>query len=156
MWLLAAAVGPILLVGLGLMVYNFLRFDSPFEFGWHYQLTGTVKQTATQQFSLRFLWVNLRYYFLEPVRWSGHFPFVKTVVLPSSWPSGYIGTAESYGGIILSNCPLVGLVLAAPLAWRGRSREEGSVLRWFVAAVFLHVHGLCVNPLPFLFGQRPL
>ncbi len=136
-WLLLAAVGPILLVGLGLMLYNFLRFDNPLEFGWHYQLNGNCKQTATQQFSLRFLWVNLRYYFWEPVRWGGHFPFVKTVVLPSSWPSGYIGVGESYGGIILSNCPLVGLVLAALLAWRGRSREEVSVLRWFLAAVFL-------------------
>ncbi len=136
-WLLLAAVGPILMVGLGLMLYNFLRFDNPLEFGWHYQLSGICEQKATRQFSLRFLWVNLRFYFLEPVRWSGHFPFVNTVVLPSSWPSGYIGVGESYGGIILSNCPLAGLVLAAPLVWRGRSREAGSVLRWFVAAVVL-------------------
>jgi tetratricopeptide (TPR) repeat protein len=35
------------------------------------------------------------------------------------------------------NYPLVWLVLAAPLAWRGRPVEEVSVLRWFVAAVFL-------------------
>ena len=35
---LMAATGPILLIGLGLMLYNALRFDNPFEFGLHYQL----------------------------------------------------------------------------------------------------------------------
>ncbi len=133
--LLVAAVGPIMLVGLGLMVYNYLRFESPFEFGWHYQLTGSCKQDAPQQFSLRFLWFNLRYYFLEPMRWSGHFPFVKAS-FPSSWPSGYIGPEKSYGGIILSNS-LMWLVLAAPLAWRGRQEEVVSGLRWFMAAIVL-------------------
>ena len=35
-----AAAGPIILIGLGLMFYNALRFDNPFEFGWRYQLSG--------------------------------------------------------------------------------------------------------------------
>ena len=69
------------------------------------------------------------------MRWSGHFPFLQAVPL-SPLPSGYCGVGEPYGGI-LSNYPLVWLALAAPLAWRGRPVEEVSVLRWFVAAVFL-------------------
>ncbi len=44
--LLVAAVGPIVLIGLGLMLYNVLRFDNPFEFGWHYQL-ATDRQVGT-------------------------------------------------------------------------------------------------------------
>jgi tetratricopeptide (TPR) repeat protein len=132
--LLAAAVGPVMLIGLGLMLYNTLRFDSPFEFGWHYQLTS-YKQNTAQQFSLYYLWFNFRFYFLEPMRWSGHFPFLRAVPL-SPLPSGYWGVGEPYSGI-LSNYPLVWLALAAPLAWRGRPAEEVSVLRWFVAAVFL-------------------
>ena len=36
--LLLAACGPIVSMGLGLMVYNALRFDNPLEFGEHYQL----------------------------------------------------------------------------------------------------------------------
>jgi tetratricopeptide (TPR) repeat protein len=134
--LLAAAVGPVMLIGLGLMVYNTLRFDSPFEFGWHYQLQGGYRPNAARQFSLHYLWFNFRFYFLEPMRWSSHFPFLQTV-LPSPLPSGYFGVGKSYGGIILINYPLVWLVLAAPLAWRGRPVEEVSALRWFVAAVFL-------------------
>jgi tetratricopeptide (TPR) repeat protein len=133
--LLAAAVVPVVLIGLGLMLYNILRFDSPFEFGWHYQLATGYRQNTTQQFGLHYLWFNFRFYFLEPMRWSGHFPFLQAVPL-SPLPLGYCGTEEPYGGI-LSNYPLVWLALAAPLAWRGRPVGVVSVLRWFVAAVFL-------------------
>jgi tetratricopeptide (TPR) repeat protein len=141
--LLASAVGPVMLIGLGLMLYNTLRFDSPFEFGWHYLLNGGYRPTTAQQFSLHYLWFNFRFYFLEPMRWilepmpwSGHFPFFLQAVPLSPLPSGYYGTGEPYSGI-LSNYPLVWLALAAPLAWRGRPVEVVSVLRWFVAAVFL-------------------
>jgi Flp pilus assembly protein TadD len=133
--LLMAAVVPVMLIGLGLMLYNTLRFDSPFEFGWHHQLTAGYRSNIAQQFSLHYLWFNFRFYFLEPMRWSGHFPFLQAVPL-SPLPSGYYGTGEPYSGI-LSNYPLVWLALAAPLVWRGRPVEVASVLRWFVAAVFL-------------------
>jgi Flp pilus assembly protein TadD len=133
--LLVAAVGPVVLIGLGLILYNVLRFDSPFEFGWHYQLATGYLPTTAQQFSLHYLWFNFRFYFLEPMRWNGYFPFLQAVTL-SPLPSGYYGTGEPYGGI-LSNYPLVWLALAAPLAWRGRPVGVVSVLRWFVAAAFL-------------------
>ena len=45
--LLVAAIVPITLIGLGLMLYNDLRFDNPFEFGMHYQLAR--KQSAYEQ-----------------------------------------------------------------------------------------------------------
>jgi len=133
-WLLVAAVCPAMLIGLGLMLYNTLRFDNPFEFGWHYQLTS-YKNNAARQFNLHYLWFNLRFYFLEPLRWSEHFPFLQAR-LPSPLPSGYYGEGEAYSGM-LSNYPVVWLALAAPLAWRGRPVGEVSILRWFVAAVFL-------------------
>jgi tetratricopeptide (TPR) repeat protein len=135
-WLFVAAVVPVMLIGLGLMLYNTLRFDSPFEFGWHYQLAAIYRQTTVQQFSPHYLWFNFRFYFLEPMRWSGHFPFLHAVpLLPV--PAGYSvpGEDSPYGGI-LSNYPLVWLALAAPLVWRGRPAEAVSILRWFVAAVF--------------------
>ena len=133
--LLVAAVGPVMLIGLGLMLYNTLRFDSPFEFGWHYQLAAGYRSNTAQQFSLHYLWFNFRFYFLEPMRWGGHFPFLHGVpLLPL--PSGYIGVGDTYGGILSKN-PLVWLALAATLAWRGRPVEAVSVLRWFAAAVCL-------------------
>ena len=50
-WLLAAAAGPITLVGLGLMLYNFLRFDNPLEFGLHYQLQTGFRPSTTRLFA---------------------------------------------------------------------------------------------------------
>jgi tetratricopeptide (TPR) repeat protein len=98
-------------------------------------LALSVDQRQTEQFSLSYLWYNFRFYFLEPMKWGGHFPFLKTVIPPPS-PAGFWGVGAPYSGIML-NYPVVWLALAVPLAWRGRAMEESSALRWFVAVVFL-------------------
>jgi tetratricopeptide (TPR) repeat protein len=132
-WLLAAAIGPMALIGLGLMLYNDLRFGSPFEFGWRYELNADRGKSLTQ-FSLSFLGFNLRYYFWQLLNWSGHFPFLQMVKSPPL-PPGYDTLGRSYGGILFLNC-VVWLALAAPLAWRGRPPKEAPI-RWFATAVFL-------------------
>ncbi len=139
--LLVAAIGPITFIGLGLMLYNALRFGSPLEFGIRYQLAGE-RQVTRQFFNLQYLWFNFRVYFLEPVRWSRRFPFVGEIALPPV-PVGNGGVETPFG--ILTNIPLVWLALAAPLAWRGWSRQTTSALRWFVTAVAL-LFGTCVLP----------
>jgi tetratricopeptide (TPR) repeat protein len=129
--LLLAAIIPITLIGLGLMTYNTLRFDSPFEFGIQYEL-ASQRQLSRQFFSLRYLWFNFQVYFMEPTRWRTPFPFVHDVHVPAT-PTGYYGVSDPFG--ILANIPLVWLALAAPLTWRGRSERAGGVLSWFVAVV---------------------
>src|ERR1017187_2594955 len=56
--LLAAAMVPIALIGVGLMIYNARRFGSPFDFGQHYQLNAE-REMADKNFSLGYLWFNL-------------------------------------------------------------------------------------------------
>jgi tetratricopeptide (TPR) repeat protein len=134
--LLIAATGPIVLIGVGLMVYNALRFGNPLEFGLRYQLT-TLRQGTQQFFSVRYAWFNFRAYFLQPVRWSSHFPFVNEAV-PPPLPAGH-GLPEAPFAI-LPNVPLVWLSLGVPLACRGRSKSARSTLGWFLmAAVLLFV-----------------
>ncbi|MGD1083257.1 MAG: tetratricopeptide repeat protein [Verrucomicrobiota bacterium] len=128
--LLLAAGGPILLIGLGILVYNALRFGNPLEFGQRYQLPFT----SHQQFSPRYLWFNFQVGFLDPAGWSGHFPFVRDIAPPAP-PRGYWHADYPFG--VLTSIPLVWLALAAPLAWRSRSVEARSILRWFVGAVAL-------------------
>ena len=145
-----AAVGPISLVGLGLMLYNARRFDSPFEFGMRYQLGG--KELLTQQFfALRYLWFSFRVYFLGPAHWSTHSPFVHGIAVPPL-PAGYTQVRNPFG--VLPNIPLVWLALAAPLAWRSQSGQAASVLRRFVTAVVL-LFGMCALNLG-LFGGASL
>ena len=134
---LLAAVGPIVLIGLGLMLYNDRRFDNPFEFGQRYQLAG--EQQLTQRFfSLQYFWFNFRVYFLEPVRWSGRFPFVQGIVVPPV-PPGHGRVEEPFG--VLTNIPVAWLALAAPFVWRKRSAEAG-ILRWFITMMILFF-GIC-------------
>ena len=124
--LLVAATGPIMLIGFGLMLYNVRRFDDPFEFGNHYQLTGH-SQIHEQLFTLRYFWSHLRAYFFETAQWSGRLPFVHHA-------------GDAFG--VLTTIPLAWLALAVPLAWRGRAGPAGSVLRGFVIAVAL-LFGMC-------------
>jgi tetratricopeptide (TPR) repeat protein len=142
LWPLLMAAGvPMVLIGVGLMFYNALRFGDPLEFGQRYQLP----LTAHQQFSLRYLWFNFRVGFLEPAHWSGRFPFVDNIVSPAQ-PAGYYQLVDAFG--ILTNIPMVWLALAAPLAWRNRTEGERSVLRCFLGAVAL-LSGMCALPLAF-------
>jgi tetratricopeptide (TPR) repeat protein len=135
---LIAAMGPTLLIGLGLMLYNARRFGSPFEFGQHYQLCGEQPVTG-QFFSLHYFWFNFRVYFLAPARWSARFPFVHEIAVPPL-PLSYARVQAPFG--VLTNIPMVWLALAVPLAWRGRSAEAATTLRWFVMVVAL-LFGIC-------------
>ncbi len=132
--LFAAAVGPVMLAGFGLMLYNDLRFGNPFDFGFRYQMTAAYEPITGIQFSPGYFWFNFRYYFLEPFGWSGHFPFLQSVQLPPAPAGFYPGVTDACGGIF-TNHPLVLFAFAAPLAWASRP-ATASPLRWFVAAVF--------------------
>jgi tetratricopeptide (TPR) repeat protein len=142
--LLLASTAPIVLIGLGLVLYNQLRFDSPSEFGLRYQL-NCDRQLTRPLFSSRYLWFNLRLYFLQPVRWTSRFPFMKVVSLPRL-PVGYVRVESVFG--ILSNTPLVWLALAAPLAWQRRPKESCLILQEFLAALAM-LFGTCVLLLSF-------
>ncbi|MGO9610385.1 MAG: tetratricopeptide repeat protein [Verrucomicrobiia bacterium] len=131
--LLIAAIAPVTLAGLGLMFYNARRFGNPLDFGWHYQLAAN-REVTQQLFSVRYIWFSVQSYFLQPVHWSRHFPFVNDAVAPPV-PSGH-GLPEAPFGI-LPNVPLVWLALAVPLAWRDRSGPARSTLCWFLLAVAL-------------------
>lgn len=128
---LAAAVVPVSLCVLGLMLYNDLRFDSPFEFGQRYQLAGD-RQDTIQHFSPRFLWFNFCVYYLEPVRWTWEFPYAGEITTPKV-PLGHADIEDPFG--ILTNIPVVWFALAAPLALWKRAAEERVRLRGFLAAV---------------------
>jgi Flp pilus assembly protein TadD len=129
---LLAAIGPITCIGLGLLLYNTLRFDNPLEFGTHYQLSSNDNSVSC--WSPHFLGFNSWVYFLAPARWRLHFPFVFDIKL-TPLPIGHGGNEHPFG--LLMNIPLVWLAVAAPLVWRGRSAEERWLLRGFLGALAL-------------------
>lgn len=69
----ACFVVPLLIGGCLLMMYNNARFDSPFDFGFKYQLT--VSNIAANKMTLAGLPPMLYHYFLQLPRASALFPF---------------------------------------------------------------------------------
>lgn len=128
-----AAVLPMVLIGLGLLGYNWLRFDDPFQFGQKYQLAG-VDNTHARLFGAGTLGYNLRLYFWEPVRWSSYFPFVIGSPPPPA-PAGHLGVESMFG--LLTNTPFVWLALGTVGVFRDVRPERGP-LRWFVAAAWTY------------------
>jgi tetratricopeptide (TPR) repeat protein len=145
--LLAAAVLPVSLCLVGLMIYNELRFGNPLEFGQTYQLAGD-RQDNIQHFSLRFAWFNFCVYFLEPVRWTRDFPFATDIATPAV-PAGHADIEDPFG--ILTNIPVVWFALAAPLAWWHRVGGDRARLRGFLAAVAVFF-GICAGVLGLFYG----
>lgn len=81
-------------------VYNYVRFDSPFEFGTRYQVT--LQQFTTHR---RFIAVNIYSYLFAPVKWTCSFPFVvgltdRPPVKFIDWPPGYL-TFEKVSGVLV-------------------------------------------------------
>lgn len=73
------AVLPYIIIGILLMLYNYLRFDSPFEFGQSYQLTSADQQQYANMLSsldLSNLLTNLRLNFFYCGEYFSNFPFV--------------------------------------------------------------------------------
>ena len=147
--LLLAATGPITCIGLGLLLYNALRFDNPLEFGAYYQLND-LRTSAQHLWSLHYLKANFWDYFLAPAHGRDLFPFIHDLKLPPL-PKAKCYPEHPFG--VLTSIPLVWLALAAPLAWRGRSADVRAILRGFLVAVALlfAARALSLGPYSFAF-----
>jgi tetratricopeptide (TPR) repeat protein len=146
---LLAATVPITCIGLGLMLYNALRFGSPADFGISYELSS-IRMSAFRHWSPHYLGFNLWLYFLGPARWGARFPFVHDIRLPP-WPAGHVNPEHPFG--VLTSTPLVWLAAAAPLAWRARPAEVRGILRAFLTAVAL-LFTACALNLGFYFAAN--
>ena len=122
---LMAVMLPIGAIGALLMIYNKLRFDSPFEFGMHYQLAGGDPQHQVL-LSPRFFPSNaLAYLFSTPV-FTRYFPFIQDQLRPLG---------------VLTVFPFSWLVLLVPIGVGAVARDTRLVLRTFVLSVVLACAG---------------
>lgn len=91
---------------LGLFVYNYLRFGSPFEFGNSFQLVGAIE--PPQHLSLKnlsYLIPNLWNYFGNPPSFKSYFPFAFP---QNGW------APDSLQGSYLVNEPITGMLWSCP------------------------------------------
>ena len=126
-----AAFAPLGTIGIGLAVYNYLRFGNPLEFGIKYLLMAK-KVSTFFVFNWHYIWLNLRLYFFQPARLMEYFPFVREAYVPPL-DAGYGFTEDPFG--VFANIPFLLLAFAAPLAWLGPNPEGKRRLRLFASAV---------------------
>jgi len=124
-----------LLVSLGMMGwYNDVRFNSPLEFGLHYQLTsGDLRKT--QLFSLTYLPSNLYGYLFYGFDLQNTFPFLVAdnpmhpVVFPNLTPN--VLFEQTTGILWTSPFLLFALIPLISLIRDGRTSAQNGLLRWF-------------------------
>lgn len=127
-----ALLGPLVICGVLLAAYNYVRFHSITEFGLSYQL-ASVDVTARDSFSLSYLLPGLWYYLIAPPKLWVLFPFVRLPpppFYPGDVPAVYDGTEPVAG--IFALAPLL-LILFPALFRRRLGSELRAVLLTFVS-----------------------
>ena len=130
-WLrrLGAIVIPAGAIGLGLMLYNHARFDSPVEFGLNHQVNA-LSGTGQALQSAAFVPANVKWYYLTLPTLSAYFPYL----YPHSGyplPAGYYPGSEPTHGQFL-------LVLLAAGSAVAVARQRPAVPRplgWFLGVL---------------------
>lgn len=127
------AAGPFLGIVALLLLYNWLRFGRPAEFGTSYMLSGLHPQRDVVT-SFRFLPTNLWFYLFAPAQLTVFFPFFD--VIPMPWfplPAGYTGEENAYG--VLACMPLFWMLYFFRKAWRDPGVRRVQELRDFGGGV---------------------
>ena len=113
--------------------YNWVRFDSPLEFGLHYQLTSSDLR-KTQLFSLAYLPSNLYGYLFYGFDLQNTFPFLVAdnpmhpIIFPNLVPS--ILFEQTTGILWTSPFLLFALIPLVSLIKEKKSSEQNNLLRW--------------------------
>lgn len=142
--LLSSALGPLVLCGILLGLYNYVRFGGFTNFGERYELAG-IDQTNAPFYKFAWIPPGLFTYLLLPVRVALTFPhfFLQNAGNdPFSLPRGYAGgaIAEPTGGVF-TTMPITLLLLGLPFMWWKRRNVERRPL---VAATGLVIMGLVI------------
>ena len=147
MRLAGAVVIPAGVIGLGLMLYNYARFDSPFEFGLNHQLNAIAGNGRPLQ-SAAFIPANLRWFYFTPPTFSAYFPYL----FPHSnypAPAGYyVGSEPTHGQFTLLPLAVI-CVLAA--VWRKPAFPR--LLRWFLGLLVFSFLVILLMTSTFCYGR---
>ncbi|MBQ3519964.1 MAG: hypothetical protein IJA31_11660 [Clostridia bacterium] len=103
------------LIGGVQMIYNYLRFDSFFDFGIQYSLT--INDFTRAQYHTRFVSIGLYNYLINPPVVSPEFPYISSE-FQTLHPNGYYFIANKYCvGLIYRALPVLALLLSGS-AWK--------------------------------------
>ncbi len=110
---------PYLLVAAGIMYYNYIRFDSPFDFGAAYSLTSN--DMTRRGFNMERIVLGLYHFFFQLPIIDPVFPFVQRNEIRTIY-MGKMTAEYTYGGLLSSNAFL--WVLPTLFWLRNRLKEK--------------------------------
>jgi hypothetical protein len=118
-------LGPVVFIGFLLMLYNYLRFGSPSDFGQRHQLAGIDPRTHEGN-KLAYVPPGMWHYLLARPHLTPGFPFIYLSQPPGSYPFAapvrYEDGVEVVGGL-LPSAPFVVFAMAIPAVLRGAARR---------------------------------
>ena len=91
---------PFVVVAAGVMAYNYVRFDSIFDFGSNYNLTFNDMRQRGFVWARSFLGIYSQLF--QPASIAATFPFIKMISVQTSYLGGTI-TEGMFGGVIFNN-----------------------------------------------------
>lgn len=123
---------PLVMGAVMLMIYNYKRFDNPFEFGFNYQLTVSIAKANT--FSLSMIPATIFHYFIQQPNINTNFPFIeiKSRTLDTYHRYNYNGRTM---GIL--NYPIAWGLFLTPVFIRKRDKFKTAFMVTFAAAALL-------------------
>jgi hypothetical protein len=132
---LACLIVPVVAVAAGVMWYNWIRFDSPFDFGAQYNLT--YNNMTMRGHSLMRMADGLYYCLVCPPNITDTFPFISHVTAYPSF-SGVTIYEPLIGGLLWLNPMLLAIAFVFGLAKRGERRDMPT----FLFAVYFALMGI--------------
>lgn len=118
----ACLIAPYIVVGVGIMAYNYLRFGSPLDFGANYNLT--VNDMTRRGFSLGRIAPALFAFFIQAPNICGKFPFVQATVFATTYMGQTIKEA-TFGGIFAC-LPILWILPFAPSILKMRFAQRST------------------------------
>lgn len=133
MWSGVALLGPVMCAVLGLAIYNWVRFDSPFEYGAKYHLSYSPAQVGS-----KYVLYNIWTYLTRPLQFSETFPFVDVpwvnihavkTLFPLPEPYFYSGEPVP-GALYVYPFFFLGILLACWYAYQSWSQWRFRINQW--------------------------
>lgn len=116
----AALIVPCIVVALGLMYYNVLRFGSPADFGASYSMTSN--DMTHRGFNMERILYGLWYFLLEPARLEADFPYLRSASIETDY-LGRMVSESCFGGIFACSM-LTWPVFILIRLWKLRRKEN--------------------------------
>lgn len=95
-----AIVIPFVVIAMGLMWYNYIRFDSPFDFGANYNLTSN--DMTHRGIDLYRNFIGIYEYVFQPLNIKSKYPFMETIHLQTEY-QGFTSSEPLLGGFLWMN-----------------------------------------------------